>query len=123
MRQAQQKGKKMFEFKRNVKKELNDIWTEIHNHNKKLEKAAEWITSFETQLKIVKDEIKIIETKYGDTIHNHSVFKENIEKAIPTFNKMIENQNEMNKYIQGSTKLFQRIIKYIKLPKFEKKGD
>ena len=112
----------MFGFKRNVKKELNDLWAEIFNHKSQLEKAGEWIKSFETQLEIVKDEIKEIEINYGDTIHNHSVFKEKIEKAIPTFNKMIENQKEMNAYIQVSTKLFQRIIKHIKLPKIETEG-
>lgn len=71
----------MFGFKRAVKKELNDLWTEIHK-------------------------IQDVQTK-----------------AVPTFNKMIEKQKDIDTYIEGSTKLFQRIVKFIKLPKIETKGE
>lgn len=71
----------MFGFKRNVIKELNKLWTEIHK-----------LQNFQTK----------------------------IENTVPTFNKMVENQKETNLYIKGTTKLLERIINHIKLPKIEK---
>lgn len=71
----------MFGFQRNVKKELNELWTEIYK-----------IQNFQTK----------------------------IENAVPTFNKVVESQKEMNLYIKGTTKLLQKIIKHIKLPEVKK---
>lgn len=107
----------MFGFKQNIKKELNEIWKAIETNKNRLDIAFNERKALETNS---TDTITKL-NKIQEEIENLVKFKETIKKAIPTFNKIIESQNEMNKYINMSTKLFMRIIKHIKLPKVEKK--
>lgn len=119
----------MFGYKRKLKKELNKIWTEIYKQGQKIKIAGEWIGGFDERLAGIQDEIKQIEINYGDTIHNHSVFKEKIEKAIPTYNKNIEKlkklEENMNKIYVVIDKIVQEIdpeYKKMRKQKREKNG-
>lgn len=76
----------MFGFKRDVKKELNDIWAEIYTAQQKQIITNNWIDGFDERCAGFLEEIRQIETNYGDCMHNLekdlNAFKEDALKYI-----------------------------------------
>ena len=55
MRQAQQKGKTMFGFKQKLRKELNDIWSEIYKLNNFQAKIENAVPTFNNLIEKYKE--------------------------------------------------------------------
>ncbi len=110
----------MFNFKRNVKKELNDLWTEINNHKNQLDKAFLERKSFETQLEIVKVDKKERKEKIDTLLQMIEGQDKYLQKITPSFNKQEQKIKKLEENYHLLIKVVEKIVSKIE-PEWDKK--